>query len=349
MTPKITMRDVAEKANVSVSTVSHVLNNKLNVSPHTRHLVLEAARQIGYLKNRNVNAPSATSVSSLSTVGLLTSNIHDGTSILTNTFFSQIIANIERESQRSNLSLMYANLEVDESGQAQGMPPMLLDELVDGIIVVGFFTDETITNLYKRSRKRMVLVDTYAPSDLALESILIDNLQGATHAVSHLIENGHRKIGLIGSHVNDHPSIAQRREAYFHTLAQHNIQETYVEESNLQVEVSYEATLRLMEKHPDITAIFACNDEMAAKAVMPALQKLNYRIPEDISLIGFDDTDIARIVKPALTTIHVDRELMGTLAVQRLIERVNNPDRSAIKNVIGTCLVMRDTVKNIAD
>jgi len=341
MAKKVTMRDVAQKAGVALSTVSHVFNNKSNVSSDTRQHVLEIARDIGYSKF------GANNQAEISTIGLLTKSEPDGTSMLTNPFFSRIIVSIERECRRNNVNLMYANIEVDENGHTHDMPTMLLEEVVDGVIVVGAFLEETITDIHHRAGSNIVLVDGYTPDQFAFNSILIDNRQGTATAISHLIEHGHRKIGLIGSKVDDYPSIARRREAYLRTLEKHNIQETFIEESTLKFPVAYDATIRLMKKHPDITAIFACNDEIAVRAIIPALQSLNYRVPEDVSLIGFDDTDIASTSNPALTTIHVDRELMGVLSVQRLMEQVENPKRSPVKTIVATQLVARDSVKRV--
>lgn len=342
MVKKVTMRDVAREADVALSTVSQAFNNKPNVSGETRQRILEVARRMGYSKAGLMNSPNS---SAISTIGLLTRSDPDGTSMLTNLFFSQIIVSIERECRRNNLNLMYANIEVDAHGHTHNMPPMLMGDLVDGVIVVGAFLEETITDIYHRAGHNIVLIDGYTPDEVAFDSILIDNRQGVATAVSHLIENGHRKIGLIGSSANDYPSIAQRRDAYIRTLERYDIHEIFIEESNLQFDVAYDATIRLMKNHPDITAIFACNDEIAVRSIIPALHQLNYCVPEDISLVGFDDTDIANSTNPALTTIHVDRELMGMLGVQRLIEQAENPERSAVKTLVSTHLVKRNTVK----
>ena len=340
------MRDVAREADVALSTVSQVFNNKPNVSGETRQRVLTVARKMGYSKRGTSNIPHN---STISTIGLLTASVPDGTSMLTNTFFSGIIVSIERECRRNNLNLMYANIDVDERGHAHDMPPMLSDKLVDGAIVVGAFLEETITHIHQHAGNNIVLIDAYTPDAIPFNSILIDNRQGTTLAVRHLIENGHRKVGLIGSNRNDLPGISHRREAYIRTLKCNNIHDFYIEESTLQYGVAYDATLRLMKKHPDITAIAACNDEIAVKAVMPALQKLNYSIPDEVSVIGFDDTEIASSTNPALTTIHVDRELMGMLGVQRLIEQSEHPGWSPLKTVVSTHLVERDSVKQLED
>ncbi len=344
MKKKVTMRDIAKQADVALSTVSQVLNNKSNVAVETRQHVLEVANQLGYTKPR-----FATHHTALSTIGLLTKLDPGGEPMLANPFYSQIIISLEQECQRNNLHLMYANVETDDMGRISSMPPMLLDEVVDGVIVVGGFLEESLTDISQRAGRNIVLLDGYTSDIVAMDSVLIDNYQGAALAVSHLIEQGHRNIGLIGSNDNSYPSIFERRESYIRTLHQYGIKNTFIEESNLHVSVAYEATIRLMQRHPDITAIFACNDSIAVLAVVPALQSLNLSVPADVSVIGFDDIEISRKASLPLTTIHVDRELIGRMGVQKVIERATNPERSATKSLVSTYLVERDSVQSVED
>ena len=345
MKKKITMRDIAQHANVALSTVSQVFNNKPNVTAEMRQHVLEVATQLGYSKSAH---PNQLAKSRLSTVGLLTKSRVGGNSMLMNPFYSHIIVSVESECQRNNINLMYANIAVDERNYALNMPPMLLDEVVDGVIVVGAFLEETITDISRRAGRNIVLLDAYTPDEVVFDSVLIDNYQGACIAVAHLIVNGHRKIGLIGSNEASYPSILERRRGYLATLERYGIHETYIEESTLNPVMAGDATQRLLECHPDITAIFACNDTIAS-SIVRTLHQMNLRVPDDISVIGFDDIDIAHEMHPPLTTIHVDKPLIGAIALQCLLERVDNPNRPALKTVVSTRLVTRGSVKKLVD
>jgi LacI family transcriptional regulator len=179
------------------------------------------------------------------------------------------------------------------------------------------------------------------------DSVLIDNFGGAMNATRHLIDNGHRHIGLIGSISNAYPSILERRRGYLAALSQAHIQEPYIEESLLGRPDAFEATLRLLKRHPHITALFACNDDVAIGA-MNAARELGRHVPNDLSIIGFDDIDLAQEVLPALSTVHVDKVLMGTIALRMLRDRVGEPERAAIKTVISTQLMLRDSVRRLS-
>jgi LacI family transcriptional regulator len=337
---KPTLRDIAEQADVALSTVSQVLNNKPNVSAETRRRVLKVAAEIGYRQKVASNGPLA---SQLSTVGLLTKSL-DGDPLIVNPFYSYIIAGVDRECQRDNIHLMYANMEVDARNHVLNLPAMLLDEVLDGVIIIGALLEETITHISRRVGRNIVLIDAYTSDGVAFDSVLIDNFRGAFAAVSHLIENGHRKIGLIGSCPDSYPSIIERRHGYLAALEHHGITETYIEDSELSRLDAFQATLRLIKRSPEITAIFACNDNVAL-GVMNALHEAGMVVPRDVSLVGFDDIDCAQEVVPPLTTVHVDKVLIGVMAVRHLRDRAEDPNRPAVKTLISTQLIQRGSVK----
>lgn len=347
MAKKITLRDIAREANVSLSTVSQVLNNKPNVSSQTRQHVLKVADELGYRQKVEVDATVSTQ---LSTIGLLTkSNAVAGEpSLISNPFYSQIIAGAERECQRHNINLMYANIEVDERNHALNFPAMLLDEIVDGVIVVGAFLEETLTDISKRANSKVVLVDAYTSDETAFDSVLIDNLSGAYNAVSYLIEKGHQHIGLIGSESDSYPSIAERRVGYISALQSHGIHDSYIVDSKLRRADGFSATLRLLKNEPDITAIFACNDNVAI-GVMNAVRELGLSVPDDISVVGFDDIALAQEVMPPLTTMHVDTFFMGAMALRHLRDRAEYPNSPVLTTHVSTQLIERGSCKPLAD
>ncbi len=340
MPKKITLRDIARESGVALSTVSQALNNKPNVSADMRQHILEVAESLGYRPKIEL---ATSQFSPLKTVGLITrGQVNDP--LMINPFYSPIIAGAERECRLHNINLMYANLEVDRRNHATKLPAMIVGDMIDGLIIVGAFLEQTIVDMSRRTKRNIVLVDAYTSDDLAFDSVLIDNLNGAYTAVSHLVENGHKHIGLIGSHPDAYPSILEREQGYLNALQQHGIKHTYIEHCKLERNEAFDATLRLMERASHVTAIFACNDHVAI-GVIGAVQEAGLNVPDDISVIGFDDIDLARAFVPALTTMHVDKSYMGQLAMHHLSDRRRDPDHPVIKSLMNTRLIERDTVK----
>ncbi len=338
--PSPTLRDVARQAGVSLGTASNAMNNKSNVSAETRTRVFEAAASLGY--QHPVRTNLATSAP-LSVIGVILKR-DAGLALNINPFYSYVLAGIERECQRHNLSMMYANVEVDELNRPS-TPPMLMDDQVDGIIMVGTFVQDTIRHIGNDYELPLVLVDAYATGS-PYDSIVTDNITGAQDAVDYLIRCGHTKIGLVGSLADGYPSIRERRKGYLRALKQAGIEQEYIEDSPLSRVGGYNGTIELLRRSPEITAIFACNDEVAI-GVMNAAREMGRTLPKDLSIIGFDDIDLAQEVNPALTTIHVDKVLMGVLAVRHLRERAEEPTRRAMTISLSTQLIVRESVHDL--
>ncbi|MBZ0288216.1 MAG: LacI family transcriptional regulator, partial [Anaerolineae bacterium] len=180
MQKKATLRDIAQYADVALSTVSQVINNKPGVSPEMRHRVLAAAFELGYRSRFSSESPLS---AELKTIGLLTKR-RNGDALAINPFYSHIIAGAEAECRRYNIGLMYANIDVDEHNHAVNLPSMLLEERVDGVIVLGAFLEETLGHISTRA-SQIVLVDAYSDNGDEFDRVLVDNVSGATKAVKH--------------------------------------------------------------------------------------------------------------------------------------------------------------------
>jgi LacI family transcriptional regulator len=329
------VRDVAKLARVSVGTASNALNGKPGVSADTRARVRDAATQLGY------QLPATPR----SSMGMLMKRDPDAKFAI-DPFYSYVLLGAEQECQRQNLSLVYASTEVDKHNRIPAWPPMLNAQTLMGVMIVGPFLEATIDEIAQQIGPNVVLVDAQSRRQ-PFDSLFSDNLNGTYEAIKHLIEQGHRHIGLVGSIPDGYVSVRERRKGYKLALADHGIEEVYIEDSLLIRESVYEATLRLLRRAPQITALFACNDNVAVGA-MNAASELGLRIPDDLSIIGFDNIDLAQETNPPLTTVHVDKTLMGILAVRYLLDRTENPDRSTLTTLVHTRLVIRDSVRSIA-
>lgn len=333
--PSATLRDVAKLAGVSLGTASHALNNRASVLPETRERVLQAAISLGY-KPKEGNGKTH----SLAVIGMLTK--HDfGLPVDINPFFSHIQLGVESECRARDISLMYANIEVDASNHPMVWPRMVTDGHVDGLIVVGAYIDELVDGLKRKLNKPIVLVDSYAPA-YGFDSVLIDNSAGARAAALHLLACGHRHIALIGSNLQSPPDILDRRFSFIEAVRSHGAN-VHIEDTRLSRDECYAAALRLLKQKPQITAFFACNDDSAI-GVVNAARDFGLDVPRDVSIIGFDDIDLAAEIKPALTTVHVPKLWLGKLGVQRLVDRAQHSDQPPLTITVSTHLVERESV-----
>jgi LacI family transcriptional regulator len=337
---RVTLSKIAEQSGVSLSTVSLVLRDKPGVGTATRQRVLGIAKELGYLPKNGIQHRS-----SLTNVGLILKS-EPGLTLQTNLFYSHVLAGIEMACRQWQFNLLYATLPVDRDSYPLELPRVLMEEdTADGLLLIGAFLDNTIARVVERRSTPIVLVDAYAASDL-YDAVVSDNFKGAHYAVTYLIQRGHWHIGFIGSHPHVYPSIQERQRGYVQALQDNEISDHYFADCHLDPEEALDATADLLRQNPQITALFATNDEVAI-AAMETVQALGRRIPEDISIIGFDDIDPAQSTQPPLTTMHVDKIGMGMLAVQLLVNRVEYPESNPVTAVIHPHLVERQSVQSI--
>lgn len=338
MDTKLTLADVALKSGVSVATVSLVINNKPGVSQDTRTRVLQVAENLGYpLK------PAQASVRSigLTTIGMVVKT-EPKLPPEANPFYSKVIIGIEEACRHHGIHLMFSRLPVDEDNRPLEAPVMLSSDTVDGLLMVGTFVDETITSIRNKHTPPIVLVDAYSDTE-SYDAVVSDNFRAAYQIVEYLLHKGHRHIGLIGGEANAYPSLRDRRNGYLRALKENNIPDTYVAEFNINRTHGYEETRLLLQDHPQITALFGINDEIAVTGLRAA-QDLGRSVPHDLSVIGYDDTYLAVKASPPLTTMHVDIVSMGRAAVQMLNFRVENPDAARMTLTIHPTLIERESV-----
>jgi DNA-binding LacI/PurR family transcriptional regulator len=260
--------------------------------------------------------------------------------IVVNPFYSHIQAGIENECRKRNISLMFSNIEVDEGNRPVMWPAMVREQRVDGLLLMGTFLDGTADQLKRVADVPVILVDSYGTVP-DFDSIVIDNAGGVRQGIDHLVDLGHTRIGLVGWMPATSPGIQDRHRSYVKTLQDHGLDaSTFIEPSKLSRPDAYDATTRLLQRCPQVTAILAANDDTAMGALFAA-RHLGRAVPRDLSILGFDNIDLAKEAVPPMTTIHVPKSWMGILGVRFLIERVNNPDQPKITVTVSTQLVIR--------
>lgn len=349
MVDSVTVKDVARKASVSVGTVSRVFNNHSNVSEEIRDRVLKAATDVGY--NRSVaKDPPNTNTRPIKEIGFLFySPLHNGTA-MSNPFWPYILNGVEREARQSHIKVIYQDI-----GEAKETPQEILSTIQDmklgGILLVGP-TDQETVRLLKRLNIPIVLIANYVPG-ISVNSVLCDELEGALMAMDYLIKHGHRQIAFIDGSTLRGPiliskfyAVERRRIGYRTALIDAGLSEL-IEVGDLGAMGGYQACQRLLKRNMPFTALFCANDETAIGA-MQALREAGRRIPEDVSIIGFDDIAMAAHLTPALTTIRVNKEALGAIAVKQLLEQAKEPSEISTSTVLEVELIERDSVISLS-
>jgi LacI family transcriptional regulator len=340
MSQKVTLEAIARASGVSLATVSLALRDKPGLTGDTRKRVLDAASALGYRRRINhAGAPHP-----LRQVGVLV-KARVGELPHSNQFYGPVLAGVEATCRKQQINLLYGAVAVDMDNHAQDLPRMLLEDQLDGVLLIGAFVDHTIDQLIQRRGTPVVLVDAYATNG-SYDAAVTDNVPGAYAAVSYLIQQGHRHIGMVGSLPDAFPSIEQRRRGYVQALLDNHIPERYFADSHLAPDEAAESTAELLRSYPQVTALF-CGNDLIAVAAMQAARASGRRLPDDLSIVGFDDIDLAEHITPALTTMQVDKAGLGRIAVQLLANRAEFPDAACVTAVLRPSLIERQSVRRL--
>jgi LacI family transcriptional regulator len=339
---KVTMADIARQSGVSLSTVSLVINEKPGIPSETRAKVLETARELGYEGRQPSSVPLKPTL--IRSIGMLVKRAQgDSAPPSSNIFFSHVIAGIEEGCRQEKINLLYSTLLVDENNNSLEIPPLIEDSQVDGLLLVGNYVDERLHKALHQRKIPVVLVEAYC-SFAEYDAVILDNYEGAYSAVKYLIEKGHQHIAFLGSYPDSKISFRYRRQGYLQALKDHGISNSYFgdcEHNNRDMIIA--TTIQLINENPRVTAIFGCNDEVSVIAIHGVLST-GKRVPQDISIIGFDNNANAENAIPPLTTVNVDKVSMGRLAVQLMLNRAENPEQGFVTMRLHTHLVERQSV-----
>jgi len=330
-----TIKDVAELAQVSTATVSHVINNTRSVRSSTKEKVNKAVKELNY--KPNAIAQSLRNKKS-KTIGLI---LPDNT----NPYFAEIAWSIEYASRNNGYSVILCNSD-GNSKREDFFIQLLIEKQIDGLILVS--AGESKQNLLKLQKINIpvVLVDRNSP-EISIDSVQIDNRAYGCIATKHLIALGHEKIACITGPNNITPSY-DRVIGYFNALQEHciSINKDYVIRGDFKPQGGYLACKALMALPIPPTAVFACNDLMAY-GVMRAIAEADLVISHDISLIGFDDIYLSAYTNPPLTTIRQPRMEMGQEAFRLLINRMVNPDDLTRTTLLDSKLITRSSTGRV--
>jgi LacI family transcriptional regulator len=335
----VTIREVAEKAGVSIGTVSRVINNKSGVSDSTRRHVLDVTQELGYIPHMRV--PLTTT--RVTHIGLLIRPTEHP--LTSDPFYGGIFHGVEKTCQEFHISTSFSTLDIKNS-RLRRLPAMIGDERINGIVLLGALPFDIVKELDEASQAPIVLVDNCYPN-CKWDSVMIENERGSYTATKYLIAKGHRNIVMMSG--PNHPSIIERYEGYANAMEEHSYTPRFIKTNSdspgdgLSPTDGEAGIVEILNQAPDTTAVICSNDNQAIGAVVK-LQKLECNVPGDISIVGFDDIITVKFTSPPITTIHVDRASLGNLATQLLFNRINNPERAIVKSIVGTRLIERESV-----
>lgn len=330
------MTDIANRAQVSVSTVSRVINQNVPVDPDTEARVRAAIRDLGYRPNLLARSFRRRVTH---TIGLL---VPDNS----NPFFAEVARVIEDAGFREGYNVILCNSDLSEKKQDTYIE-VLLAKQVDGLILVSsglisFEEDHDPIQRVMESRVPCVVVDRDL-GDLPVDQVLVDNEQGGYLAGRHLIELGHRDIACIVGPSDVTPS-AGRFAGFERALAETDpdLKPVAYVSCNGRYDGGEDAVRQLLDMDISFTAIFVFNDLVAIGA-HGALRRAGLHVPEDVSLVSFDNVKLASAIYPPLTTVAQPIGEIGDLSVQLLLGRITDPDAPHARIVLSTALIERES------
>ena len=331
-----TIKDVAKMAGVSTTTVSHVINKTRFVAQETESLVLQAIKDLNY-------SPSAVArslkVNTTKSIGMIVTTSEAP-------YFAEIIHAVEEHCYRQGYSLFLCNTQ-NNSEKIKNHLEMLAKKRVDGILVMcSEYLPDSLNLLHSFENIPMVVMD-WGPN-VHTDIILDNSFDGGYLATKHLIENGHKYIGIIAGELTK-TTAKTRYEGFIHAMKEAGltVNPNWVMEGFFEPEDGYECMNKILSQDNLPTAVFCCNDVMALGAIS-AIGEKSLRVPEDISIIGYDNIHASRFYSPPLTTVHQSKSRLGVQAVNLLFERINHKSDQKEKIEIHPELVVRKSVKKMA-
>ncbi|MDR0568354.1 MAG: LacI family transcriptional regulator [Spirochaetaceae bacterium] len=311
------LKDVARYTGLSISTVSRALHNKSYVKDSTREKVLEAVKALRY--SPNVMAQSL-KIGRSNTIALMIPSIQ-------NMIFPYITRGVEDTARKHGFMVILSNTD-ERTGLEKEYIARLKTRLIDGFIIASMMPDST--HIMKLRRDQFPVVLTLRSCNRKIDAVVIDNKKAAYNAVAHLIERGHKRIAIaLGDTAV--PLYAERFQGYQDALLDYRLgfDPALVMRERDDVRSFYRLTKTMLESGAAPDAAFATNDARAI-VVMRALLDAGYRVPEDVSVIGFDDVDIATLVEPPLTTIAQPLYAIGVSAAERLIYQIRYKEKYGV-------------------
>lgn len=332
---RVSAQDVAREAGVSRTTVSFVLNNTpgKSIPEATRHRVLEAAERLGYIPNLDAQRLARTRDRS---IGLYISHSQF---VYTDVFVTRALEGMSQAVNRFRARLIVHPISLGRTSYVD----LAHADGVDGLILIN--THDEDPGLQELAESRFPAVSMDYLGDVPIDQVYVDNARAATEAVRHLTSLGHRRIGMISHAAPVFFASRKRIQGYQQALKEVGVEfdQALLRYGDFSEESGFAGMQSLLEAAPDITAVFAGNDVVAYGA-MQALRTAGRAVPDDISLVGFDDDYMSRFLSPALTTMVLPAAGHGSAAVETLVDRITgNAADTPVRRVLTSHIAVRES------
>lgn len=343
MKKKVTIRDVAKHAGVSVASVSYVLNNVEKITSETKERILKSIEELDYKPSLTARCLSKGD-SKLIGICLPISEKGDipGALLANNPFFSEFISGIEYTIRDKGYDILISGVSTNDQYkdwiQRRGL---------DGIIMLGVYP-RSIFEEIKNLEVPIVLTDVYEEYAASFHRVMVEDELGGYMATKHLIELGHTKIAFVAGGISNSLVYYNRHQGYLRALKEAGItpDQKLLFEDHVTFNGGYEVGERMLKSNNEATAVFAAADIMAI-GLMKAYFQSNKKVPEDLSIIGFDDIKFGQYMTPSLTTIRQDIFMKGKVSAEMIIDDLLSGKRSNHSITLQPELVIRDTTCSI--
>lgn len=332
---KVSIKQISQMTGFSPATVSNALNRKKGVNKETSEKIFQAAEELGYQPEKVITK-----------IKFVTYR-KNGLIIDNNQFFPAMIEGVERQAKDLGYETIFSRLDYEDESFEERLKEVLEDTSSLMILLGAEMLEEDYIP-FRTYKGHIVLLDGWS-EDMEFDAVMINNTDSVCHAMEYLIEKGHREIGYLRGNYRI-KAFRYREYGYIRVLEKYKfpIRKEYQVMIGTQLESSYEDMKRYLESSPKLATAYIADNDIIAIGAMRALQEKGIRIPEDVSIIGFDDIPFAAVSYPELTTIHVFKKNMGEVAVRRALDYIRYPGgKEKMKIQICTKFIERGSVKNL--
>lgn len=333
---KVNIRKISEDTGFSISTVSNALNHKKGVNKETAKKILEAAQELGYNMEEEITKIRFVIFR------------RNGMIIDESFFHPAVIEGVEYQAKAMGYEMVFCYVDIRDPGYKEQLADILAD-MQSVIILLGTEMLEEDYEPYANAKNRIILLDGWSDK-YVFDSVLINDTEAAIEAVEYLVKKGHTKIGYLKGEFRIQ-AFRSREKGYYYAMNHHGypVMPEYTVTLGTRIETAYQKMKEYLARAKEVpTAFFADNDVIAIGS-MQAIKEYGYQIPEDISVIGFDDVSYGIVSDPPLSTVHVYKQELGSRAVRELLSANSRNSEAKVKIQVCAKFVERGSVKELKD